>query len=86
MKLWLLEAREDLPKDSTNPWHPWYDKTFGFVIRAETEYQARLIATLKGDDELQGNKDAWLDSAYSTCVELLPDGELGVVLKNHHAA
>ena len=44
MKLWLLRPRENFAKGN-NPWHPWYDKYFGFVIRAETEDEARSIAT-----------------------------------------
>lgn len=49
MKLWILRPVEEL--DDDNPWDPIYDKTFGFVIRAETEDQARSIAHSNGRDE-----------------------------------
>lgn len=33
MKLFLLKARKDLPKDA-DPWHKEYETNKGFVIRA----------------------------------------------------
>lgn len=36
MKLWLLRPVVGLDEND-NPWWPWYDKAFGFVVRAETE-------------------------------------------------
>jgi hypothetical protein len=83
MKLWLLRPIEGLEND---PWEPWYDKVFGFVIRAETEERAREIANENGRDETckfnariyrEGRDpiyltlpDPWLDSTLSTCDEL----------------
>ncbi|MFA5165656.1 MAG: hypothetical protein WC481_08880 [Candidatus Omnitrophota bacterium] len=80
MKLWLLRPKEGLPENEgpLNPWEPWYDKTFGFVIRAETEGEARKIA--KGDCDCEG-RSAW-SSAFSTCIELLPEGESGIIIKD----
>ena len=94
MKLWLLNARKDLPYGD-NPWEPWYDKAFGFVVRAETEEQARQIAHENAGDENRGAfmrtniadmPQPWLDSKYSQCSELLKDGEAGMVLQDFHAA
>jgi len=42
MKLWLLRPR--VLEDTFDPWEPWYDKAFGFVVRAETEKDARQMA------------------------------------------
>jgi hypothetical protein len=81
MKLWLLRPIEGL---ENNPWEPWYDKAFGFVVRAETEERAREIANESGGDEKP--KNAWLDSTLSTCNELLPDGEEGLIIEDFHAA
>ena len=53
MKLWLLRPREDLPYDK-DPWEPWYDKAFGFVVRAETEERARAIGQESGMAEIRG--------------------------------
>jgi hypothetical protein len=78
MKLWILEAKEGDPI-----WQPWYDKTFGFVVRAETEADARRFASEDCGDE---GPQAWLSSEHSTCVELTPDGEPGIVIQNHAAA
>ena len=46
MALWLLEARDDLEKGN-DPWEPWYDKTFGMVIRGASEKEIREIAQNK---------------------------------------
>ena len=40
MKLWLIRTRDP----TSGAWDPWYDKAFGFVVRAETEGQARKFA------------------------------------------
>ena len=83
MKLWILRAREDLPKDD-NPWVPWYDKMFSIIIRASDESEARQIATENGYDE--SRHDAWLNSKYSTCDELTTEGESGAILADIHNA
>lgn len=93
MKLWLLEAREDLP-EMDDPWEPWYDKAFGFIVRAETEQEARQIANSSGGDEVgpistevyRTGGDPWLDDKYSTCVELMPDGAPGLLMRNYASA
>jgi len=51
MPLWLLRPREDLPVED-NPWEPWYDKAFGFVVRAKTEAIARQLANADGGAEV----------------------------------
>lgn len=87
MKLWLLGNREDLEDDrDTNPWSPWYDKAFGFVVRAETEEQARQLATDMAGQETRKHKDAWLDAQYSTCVELAASGDASVILRDFASA
>jgi hypothetical protein len=74
MKLWILE-----PVDDNKLWKPWYDKAFGFVVRAQSEGEARLLAAKMCGDE---KENAWLDSANSTCIELLPDGKEGVIIRD----
>lgn len=93
MKLWELrpaagygDERKPMPDD---PWEPWYDKSFGFVVRAETEQQAREYADTDAGDEngiYAGNRHPWLDASLSTCKELLQDGEPGVVLRDFASA
>jgi hypothetical protein len=51
MKLWLLKPRRDLPSGD-DPWALEWDKAWGFVVRAETEEDARRIATENGLGEL----------------------------------
>ncbi len=94
MKLWILRPTENLP-EGDNPWEPWYDKTFGFVVRAENEQIARQMAHDAGADENRGEflmkpiaktKEPWIDARYSTCVELTKDGEAGVVMQDHYSA
>ena len=88
MKLWILRPIEDLP-DNDNPWEPWYDKSFGFVVRAKTEKEAREYADGNAGDENRGKflsqktadtKEPWKDDKYSTCIELTKTGEIGVII------
>ena len=86
MKLWLLR-----PIDNTsindNPWEPWYDKAFGFVIRAENEQEARELTDAEAGDEKHYNgKRTWLEPKYATCVELTAEGESGIIIKDYAAA
>jgi len=94
MKLYILEPSQKLKKGD-NPWNPWYDKAFGFVIRAETEEKARKIAHENAGDENRGaflekeiakTKSPWLDKKYSTCNELLADGESELIIRDFNAA
>lgn len=89
MKLWLLRPVEGLP-DSGNPWEPWYDKAFGFVVRAQTESEAREIAHQNsGDEKREANgpsEEPWRQPQFSTCVELTHDGPEGVVICDFHSA
>ncbi len=90
MKLWLLRPIHG--DDEVDLWDPWYDKTFGFVVRAETEEEARQMAQKQGGDEVCGasydspQAPAWTLSRYSTCQELLTDGEAEVIIRDSHAA
>ncbi len=74
MKLWLLECIVDWP----NPW----DCNMGFVIRADSEYAARVLAESVTGDEPLG---AWLDGTQTTCEELTADGGTDIVLRDFHA-
>lgn len=94
MKLWLLRPMPNLPKGD-NPWDPWYDKTFGFVIRAKTEVDARALADKNAGSENRGRfldkriaktTTPWTDPRYSSCVELTKRGEAGVIIEDNHAA
>lgn len=86
MFLFLIKSKTDLPKND-NPWEPWYDKYDGFVIRAETEEQARAVAQKGGADEIaRGDRLAWTNSKYSTCEMLREDGKEEIVLSSFNAA
>lgn len=94
MKLWLLRPADGLDKND-NPWEPWYDKAFGFVVRAETEEEARKLAHDDAGDENRGEflgrktadtNSPWLEAKYSTCTELSGDGDAGVVMQDFAAA
>ena len=95
MKLYLL--RPINPDVEGSPWKPWYDKAFGFVVRAETELEARTLA-----DEDAGNENVvidwesepmisthpWLDPNLSTCIELGPgvDQPSEIILRDFASA
>ncbi len=92
MKLWKLRPRDSLPKD--NPWEPWYDKAFGFIIQALDEKTAREIANANGGDEVgpisysiyRTGGDAWLDPKMSTCEEYELGDEPRVIMRDFAAA
>lgn len=79
MKLWILRPVDD----EASPWTPWYDRAFGFIVRAETEAVARQIASFKAGNEKPA---AWLDESLSSCEELTADGEPGLILRDFSAA
>ena len=76
MKIWILR-----PIETSEFWTPWYDKAFGFVVRAETEAEAREFAQKEGGDET-GRDDypAWTSANHSTCTELTAEGDAKVVI------
>ena len=77
MKLWLLEAIRE-----RSPWVPWYDTCFGLVVRAETEVEARAIASENGGEEIKSGAEPWMHEEYSTCIELTGDGDRGVIIRD----
>jgi hypothetical protein len=88
MKLWLLSPIDDLNEDG-NPWYPWFDKVFGFVVRAETEKEARAMADRNAGEEnheISYSIKPWMDARYSSCVELTHEGEQGLVMRDFRGA
>ena len=92
--LYILRPEEGLVAED-NPWSPWYDKCFGFVVRATSEEAARKLAQEKAGDEKRGEflkqkisntKTPWLDPKYSTCEVLEAEGEIGIVMEDFHGA
>jgi hypothetical protein len=90
MKIFELRPVKN-PRDNDNPWYPWYDKIFGFIIKAETEAEARNIANENAGNENNGTflgykiantNTPWLDSKYSTCIELTNDGKAGIIMQD----
>ena len=76
MKLWLLSVGDD----EVIAWS--WDMNYGFVIRAETEGEARTMAETQRSAEQKG---VWLSSEYTVCEELVADGLPGVILADFHA-
>ncbi|WP_157958696.1 hypothetical protein [Salinicola sp. CPA57] len=68
---------------------PWdgggWDMNHGFVIRAESEDEARGIAAqVFGDDNTGASQSSpWLDRHLTTCEPLDHDGEAGVVMNDY---
>lgn len=92
MKLFHLYPKKKF--EGENPWDPWYDKVHGFIIRAESEEEARKIANQNGGDETGPIKytvyrtggDPWLDANFSDCVELTNEGDKGVIIRDYASA
>jgi hypothetical protein len=70
MKLWLLKRI-----DGAN-----FGEFEGFVIRANSEMEARQLANTCGEHESFQAAETWLNPAYTTCDELTTDGEAEIVL------
>lgn len=81
MKLFQIRPKDNL--QTSDPWKPWYDKCFGFIIRAKTKPEARKIASENAGDE---GKNAWLDGKYSTCEELKIEGKADLIMKDFASA
>ena len=93
-KVYILRPKTELPEND-NPWEPWYDKTFGFIVRAIDEATARKYADESAGDENRGEfmnkeiaktKNPWLDEKYTTCEELSGNGDEGVIMKDFASA
>ena len=94
MKLYELRPAKSL-KINDDPWNPWYDKCFGFVIRAENEIEARKMAHENAGDEnnnmflgakISDTNSPWIDPKYSTCEELKQDGESCIIIEDFRSA
>ena len=79
MNLWLLRPVGGLTENN-NPWDPWHNKAFGFIVRANTEDEARSLAHDEAGDENQGLTNPWMSAKYSTCVNLTAEGTKEVVM------
>lgn len=91
MKLWILKPIAKCH----GPWSPIYDCAHGFVVRAEDEASARRLIDYgdTGDEYPRRWRDGepkpgnpWHDPSLSTCVELVGDGEAGVILRDFNAS
>jgi hypothetical protein len=71
------------PVPGAEPWEPWYDKAFGFIVAATDEASARACVLPAAGSEVARDRDSddfdddgnqpvalnpWLDPALSTCV------------------
>jgi len=88
MNLWILQPidavnaeREMKTSDgrTLNVSRWTWDCANGFVVRASTEDEARLLASTKAGDE---GDDAWLNPKFTSCEPLNNDGETEIVLRD----
>ena len=79
MKIYILRPIENL---SPNPWSPWFDKAFGFIVQASSRYAARIVASNDAGDE---GADAWLKRETSSCEELLVDDDMTKIIMTDFA-
>ena len=88
MQLYLLKARPDLD-DSVSAKHFGYDRHDGFVIRAESEEQARDMAQSKALAMSQGRRsttDTWTDPGITVCEKLSEQGASEILLEDFYEA
>jgi len=90
MKLYLLKA---LPRAEgvRDPWEPHWDTARRFVVRAENETIARLIAVNnQGDEGYDAGQDdprdilnsPWVNPEFTSCEELTADGARGLIVRD----
>ncbi len=89
MRLWHLLPKK-VPKSGVNPWRTVYDCSFGFVVRAKNETDARTFASKEGGDEnprygKTGDKSPWLDPGLSSCEPLSALGAPGIIIQDFNA-
>ena len=77
MKLWILRP----VNEEAAPWMPWFDRMFGFVIRANSESAARALAAEQAGDE---GPEAWLSADSAVCAELRAEGHEGVIMEDYN--
>jgi len=90
MELYLLRPKEPYGHGrkfgnavDNDPWELWFTKAFGFVVRAETELEARCIADNNaGDENSSAGRHPWLNDADSVCLELTADGPAGEIMRD----
>lgn len=78
LELWILR-----PIDLEHPiWGKYDDIAMGFVVCAESERDARVMAHINGGRESEDGRDAWLQRDLSTCERLTVPDERGVVIRD----
>jgi hypothetical protein len=86
--LWLLELTEE--GEERFGW----DSADGFVVRAESEEEARKIAgenagleewDFEKNEPVDRGPEFWGDPKMTTCVRVGNEGERGVVLESYRA-
>ena len=78
MKLFLLKAIHGCKE-----FNPWYDKSFGHVVRAVSEFKARELASIESMDE---GYNAWLDNKVTSCEVLTAKGEEEHIIGDYRGA
>ena len=83
----LFTLAEELEYQRRNPWHQWWERAHGFVVRAPDEPTARRLANEQGGDEkrLPDSEqicDVWLMPQFTECRILTDDGSTDVILRH----
>jgi len=68
---------------NAGPWKCWYDKVFGFVVRAKSAKEARSLCAQQAADE---GAEVWLDKKLTSCKVLYSNGPSLIILKEVHWA
>jgi hypothetical protein len=61
-----------------------YDQTSAMVVRADSEREARQVASkFAWQDNVRGGRD-FLEPTHSLCLELTVDGPKGVIIQSNN--
>ena len=62
------------------PWERIFGTARGFVVRASSKTNARMLAANHCGEE---GREAWIMSEYSTCEKLNADDPIGVIMTDY---
>lgn len=82
MTLYVLRHSKNIKIDGNNTFSIFTNQTFGFVIRAKSEEEARFIAYKKAS----GKRKLWLDKDFTDCSILEDTGESCIILEDYQNA
>lgn len=84
-KLFVLRPINDNAPPWTSHGMSLYDVSLAFVIRADDETEARMMAADSAGDEKTAGANPWTDRLLTSCLELGADGPSEIIVQDFNA-